>query len=124
MCRPLSRKAFSTEKQGGPRRATELRIQSASREAQSALCSVFSVVLTCFLRAENLVDVPPPRSPRRKTKGKRPDRTPTQFKRLSRHLGHAVFSSPWTRPQHTPWRSVVLARPPCETLFVLPSAHH
>ena len=49
---------------------------------QFAFCSVALDVHTGFLRAENLGDVPPPWSPRRRTIN-RSNRTPTRFKRLS-----------------------------------------
>ena len=57
-----------------------VRVQSASREAQSALSPWFSVVLPASSVLKNLADVPPPRPPRRED---RSNRTPGQFKRLS-----------------------------------------
>jgi hypothetical protein len=44
-------------------------IRSASREIQFAFYSVVLSGPPCFLRVKNLADDPPPRSPRRKTKG-------------------------------------------------------
>ena len=69
MCRPQSRKNFNTEEAGRTTEGHGVRVQSASREAQFAFCSVVLRRPPCFLRVENLADVPPPRSPRRKTKG-------------------------------------------------------
>ncbi len=69
MCRPQFRKGSqhrgSRENDGGH----GARVQSPSREAQSAFCSVVLRRSPCFLCVENLADVPPPRSPRRNTWG-------------------------------------------------------
>jgi hypothetical protein len=70
ICRPQSRKDFNTEEVGRATESHGVRVQSASREAQSALCSVVLRGPPIFLRVENLTDVPPPRSLRRTTKGK------------------------------------------------------
>jgi hypothetical protein len=69
MCCPQSRKNFNTEEAARTTENHGARIQSAARKAQFAFYSVVLRRPPCFLRVENLADVPPPRSPRRKTKG-------------------------------------------------------
>jgi hypothetical protein len=69
MCCPQSRKNFNTEEAARTTENHGARIQSAARKAQFAFYSVVLRRPPCFLRVENLPDVPSPQSPRRKTKG-------------------------------------------------------
>src|SRR6266700_1205146 len=64
MCRPQSRKNFNTEEAG--RTMENHGVKGSQCFARSAICTLLRGA-SCFLRVEPLADVPPPRSPRRKT---------------------------------------------------------